>query len=123
VRQSDDFSQLIGNVIDGKTQLALLSYSSDVLDGSDVFTQVVQQTGNYKSATLDQYLKEAGSTIDQTDRLAVLQKTSKFLMDDVAAIPLLNRERVWVSDKSYVVQFDNIAASPGIYFWKAYLAQ
>jgi peptide/nickel transport system substrate-binding protein len=120
VKSVDTFDQLVSDMIDGKTQLSMLAFSSDVLDGSDVFTQVIQQTANYKSATLDDYLKQAAATTDQAKRLDILQKTSKFLMDDVAAIPLFSRNRTWVMDKPYAIQFDTVANVPGVYFWQVY---
>jgi peptide/nickel transport system substrate-binding protein len=120
IKTADNFDSLVGDMIDGKTDLAILAFSSDVLDGSDVFTQVLQQTANYKSATLDNYLKQASETTDQAARLKILQKTSKLVYDDVAAIPILNRQRTWVTDKNYTIQFDTLSGVPGVYFWQAY---
>lgn len=119
-KEEPDFDTLIGKVLGGKTELSAISFSSDVLDGSDVFTQVIQQTGNYKSTTLNDYLKQANSTIDQADRLQVLQKTSKYLNDDVAAIPLFDRQRTWLTSNDYHLKFDTNTAVPGVYFWQVY---
>jgi peptide/nickel transport system substrate-binding protein len=121
VVQQNDFDQLISDLIDGKLQVTLISYGSDTLDGSDVFSSVIQQSANFKSDTLDQYLDEAANTLDQQKRLDILQKTSKYVNDNVAVIALYNKHRVWAMDKAYVIPFDNLSASPGVYFSKVYL--
>lgn len=123
LKKVDDFGQLIQDVMSGKSQLAFLAFSSDTLDGGDVFTQVVQQTGNFKSATLDSYLDQASTTLDPSKRLDILQKTSKYLTDEVAAIPLYSRYRIWVMDKPYVLPADTVSADPGIAFWQAYMTK
>jgi peptide/nickel transport system substrate-binding protein len=120
IKEEPSFGTFIDALIAGKTEMATISYSSDVFDGSDVFAQVLQQTGNYKSATLDSYLTQADATLDQADRLSILQKTSKYVYDDVAAIPLFNRQRTWLTAPNYHLQFDTHTATPGVYFWQAY---
>jgi peptide/nickel transport system substrate-binding protein len=115
-----DFDQLIGDVVDGKTQVALLSYSSDTLDAADVFTNAVQQTSNYKSGALDDYLDQAAKATDDAKRLQILQKTSKYLTDEVAAIPLYSRYRLWVMDQKYVFPDGSLGASPSIAVWQGY---
>lgn len=121
VNSNDNFDDLIDKLMAGKTQMALLSYSSDLQDGSEVFDTVLRQTGNYKSADLDNLLEQASTTLNQEKRLKDLQQASKSLDENVAAIPLFNRQRPWFTDKSYAIQFDNVAADPGINFWKVYL--
>jgi peptide/nickel transport system substrate-binding protein len=115
------FDDLLDKLLGGKTQLAILSYSSDLLDSGEVFDTVLRQTGNYKSADLDKYLDEAAGTVDQAKRLKYLQQASQSIDDNVASIPLVNRQRTWFTDKSYVIQFDSIASDPGVNFWKVYL--
>lgn len=120
VTEQTDFDQFISDLVGGKLQLGLISYGSDTLDGGDVFTQAVQQTENFKSAALDDYLDQAASTVDQQKRLQILQKTSKLINDNVATLPLYNRHRLWAMDKPYMIQFDSLSAAPGIYFSKVY---
>jgi peptide/nickel transport system substrate-binding protein len=117
-----NFDKLVEDLSSGKTQLTVLAYSSDLQDGSEVFDTVLRQSGNYKSADLDKYLSDVTSTVDQEKRLKDLQQASQTTVEDVAAIPLFNRQRTWLMDKPYTVQFDTIASDPGVYFWKAYLS-
>lgn len=116
-----DFDTLVDRLLSGKTQMAILSYSSDLQDSSEVFDTVLVQTGNYKSEALNKYLEQAAGTLDQEKRLKYLQQASKSLDEDVAAIPLFNRQRSWFTDRPYAIQFDNVSTDPGVYFWKAYL--
>jgi peptide/nickel transport system substrate-binding protein len=121
LKQIDDFNQLIGDVLGGKTQVALLSYGSDNLDSSDVFANVVQQTENFKSKTLDDYMTQQAETFNESQRLQVLQKISKYLNDEVAAVPLYTQYRIWETDKPYVLPYDQLNSGLGISFWQAYL--
>lgn len=115
-----DFDSYISTAIGGKTDLAIISYGSDLLDSSDVFTQVLQQSGNYQSTTLDANLTKAAKTIDPVERLSTLQQTSKYLSDNVATIPLYNRTRIWFMDRSYHIKQDMPGAQTGAYFWGVY---
>jgi peptide/nickel transport system substrate-binding protein len=115
------FDDLVNDLIDGKTQTSVLSYSSDLQDGTDVFDTVLRQTNNYKSDALDKALDSASKTVDQEKRLKYLQQASKVTVDDVAALPLYNRQRTWFMDKPYAVQFESLVSDPGVYFYKVYL--
>lgn len=120
---ADSFGVLLENMAEGKNDATMISYSSDVLDGSDVFKQVIQGTKNYQSDDLDKLLEDAAGTLNQAERLAILQKASKHLYDNAAVVSLFNRNRLWASDKPYAINFDNLAQAPGISFWKVYLPQ
>jgi peptide/nickel transport system substrate-binding protein len=121
IKSIDDFDQLIGDVLGGKAQVAMLSYGSDNLDSSDVFTNVVQHTGNFKSKTLDDYMTQQAETFNESQRLLILQKISKYLNDEVAAVPLYTQYRIWETDKPYVLPYDMLNSGLGVSFWQAYL--
>jgi peptide/nickel transport system substrate-binding protein len=114
------FGDLLQSFLKGKDELTLLTYSSDVLDGSDVFSTVLQQSGNYNNAQLNKNLDDAAATLDQAKRLQYLQQTAKLVDDDAAAIPLFNRTRIWYAQKGLVIPLDMPGSGTGAFFWKAY---
>ena len=119
---SDNFDEYYKLIIGGKTDLAILGYSSDTYDAFDVYDGAFRQDGIYTSPQLDEYMGEAESTFDVKKRLKVLQDIAAYVDEDTPVIPLFFRSFYWITDNAdYVLPRDISNQGLGVYYWKAHL--
>lgn len=122
VVSSDDFGEFYDLITGGKTDLAILGYSSDTYDAFDVYDGVFREDGIYSSAQLDKYMEEANTEFDAKKRLKILQDIATFANEETPIIPLFSRNYYWVTDNaSYVLPRDISNQALGVYYWKAHL--
>lgn len=115
-----DFDAFIGDVIDGNTQVHYITFVSDVLDGVDMLSQVLQNSANYKNKELDKLIDQANETLDPAERLELTQQAAKIVADDMALIPLYSQKRIWVTDKPYAIKQDMPSSDMDVYLWQVY---
>ncbi len=103
-------NDLYANLASGNYETAILGYSADTGDASELFDFVFhtqnQQYGagnkGYSNKEVDSLIEKAGSTLDAKNRLAYLKQIMVKLSDDVAYVPLFSGKTLYIY-------------SPGIY--------
>lgn len=120
-RSISDFSTYLDELFSGNIEIGALSYSSDTLDGADVFSATTLQLELYQSEKLENLISEASKTTDTKKRLSLLQDAGVYVNQEVPVIPLFNVSRGWYMDKDYKMKRDMPNSGMGVYFWKAHL--
>lgn len=116
-----DTTTLGDTVFGGKTDLSIITYTSDILDSSDVLMQYID-TPNYHNQQAIDLVNKAQQTLDASKRLTYLQQANKIAADDVAFLPLFTQtdSNSIIYNPNYVIQRDIENNNLGIYFWKVY---
>ncbi len=114
----DDFGAFLDNFLAGNAEMFTVVYSSDVLDGLDVYQSTVNGTGNYESKDLDKTLAEVAKTVDPEKRLKLLQDAAVIVDKDVAVVPLSTRDTLWLMDEDYNITQDMPSAYLSAYLYK-----
>ena len=107
----------------GQLDMYFIGDSTATLDGLQLINDlVVSATGNYNNATVTNLANQAGSTLDPSARIAILQKISRQVVSDIPTIPLYAplRTSTLTASKHYHVQVDIPSIEPGVYFWQVY---
>lgn len=98
------------NAIDnGDTQAFLLTVSSALVDSYDIFAFNFQSV-NYSNPEFDALLEESSSVLNVEERKKVMQEASRFLMEDVASVPLFNYDAVFYSSKTTTYRGSDLSA-------------
>jgi peptide/nickel transport system substrate-binding protein len=105
----------------GGTDMFFQTYSSDILDASDVLSAFAD-TNNYTNQKAVDLIAQAQNTFDSSKRLGLLQQATKEMADDLGVLPMYSPKTTPISyDPSYVMQRDNNSSTIlGIYWSKVY---
>ena len=116
----DDFTTLINDATAGKYDLYSYAYTSSFEDGQDILSGVLQQNSDYSNPQIDDLLSQAGGTLDQADRIKLMQKVATIVDTDKPIIPLYTLDRQYALTKPYHITSDMPGMITGVYFWKVY---
>lgn len=114
------FDEFISYFTDGKAQAYIVDYSSDTLDGVDIFNTTLP-SANYNNPKLTDLLNQANMTVNPATRLKLLQQASSIVDQDVAVVPLGSTSDLWIMNKKYVIQQDMPTGYLPVYFYKVHL--
>jgi peptide/nickel transport system substrate-binding protein len=120
VDRHDNFDEFIDFFSGGKAEMYSVDYSSDTLDGLDVYNTLLQ-TSNYNNPALTKLLSQAGNTTNPAERLKLLQQAAVIINQDIAAVPLSTQNDVWLMDRPYSIQQDAPSSLISAYFYKVQL--
>lgn len=115
-----DFDEFINYFNSGKADMYTIDYSSDTLDGLDIYTTTLPDT-NYNNPKLTALLDQAGTTVDPAKRLKLLQDAAVIIDQDVAAVPLSTENDLWLMNKNYAIKQDLPSSYLPVYFYKVQL--
>ncbi len=116
----DDVDGIQADAAAGKLESFYYAEGTSLLDGSDVFTKMAQDT-SYHNPNVDKLQAEASSTLNQVDHLNALKKISQIFADDVPSVPLYTNKNLWIMDRAYVMPEDTLVSGLGVYMWKVHL--
>lgn len=114
-----DFNEFIDYFTGGKAQMYDVDYSSDTLDGLDIYTTTLP-SANYSNPKVTDLLNQAGTTVDPAKRLKLLQDAATIIDQDVPVVPLYSVSDVWLMDKNYVIRQDMPSSLLSAYFSKVH---
>ncbi|HET7060512.1 MAG TPA: ABC transporter substrate-binding protein [Candidatus Saccharimonadales bacterium] len=120
VDQHNDFDEFIDFFNSGKAEMYTVDYTSDTLDGLDIYTTTLP-AANYNNPKLTDLLNQANTTVDPAKRLKLLQQAATIVDQDVAVVPLTTEDNVWLMDKPYAIQQDMPSSFISVYFYKVQL--
>jgi peptide/nickel transport system substrate-binding protein len=115
-----DIGSLVTTGFGGQTDIFAVTYTSDILDGLDIVSNIVIGNQDYNNAQIDTLANQASSTLDPATRIGLLQKIAKQVSKDVPDIPLYTQTRQYALLKPYHVQVDIPSTEAGVYFWQVY---
>jgi peptide/nickel transport system substrate-binding protein len=115
-----DLNTLINNGLAGQGDMFYATATSTTLDGADLFNSLLEGNQIYKNPQIDNLLNQAGSTLDPTSRVKILQNVSRIAAADIPVVPILYADRAYTLDKPYVMMSDIPSADVGAYFWQVY---
>lgn len=118
--QAPDLNTLVDEAVGGQTDIYLITYTSNTLDGLDILSSLVQGTKGYDNPQIDSLSTQAAGTLDPATRISLLQKIAQVVANDKPVIPLYNINRVYVLTKPYKVTVNLPSTDAGVYFWKVY---
>ncbi|HET6924400.1 MAG TPA: ABC transporter substrate-binding protein [Candidatus Saccharimonadales bacterium] len=117
----DDFNQLIGVALGGKTDMFFLGYTSDTLDGLDTLSSILTGNADYDNPQIDKLVQQAGSTLDPATRIQQLQEIAQLAAKDEPVIPVYVKTTTFaVREHDYHVTADIPVQEVGVYFAKVY---
>jgi peptide/nickel transport system substrate-binding protein len=123
VYSSDDTDTALAELRAGKFDLFLAGFTSDISDARDILGALLSSTEStypiYKDAVYDKLLSDSDKAFDPAERIKLLQQANKYIIDNVAWIPLRNGVYIayHAKDLDIHVQF-NGGGSLGAYFRK-----
>ncbi len=115
VDRHDNFDEFIDYFTAGQAEMYTVDYSSDTLDGLDIYTTTLN-AANYNNPQLATLLSQAQTTTDPAKRLKLLQEAAVLINQDIATVPLSTQNDVWLMDKPYDIQQDMPSAMISVYF-------
>jgi peptide/nickel transport system substrate-binding protein len=116
-----DFTTFLNQMSNGQGDMFYLSYDTNTLDGLDMINNTVANTQNYSSAELTSLISQAGSTIDPTARIAILQKIEGLVASNIPTIPLFTQTRTYTLTKPYVINVNLPGGTDtGTYLYQVY---
>lgn len=117
----EDFGEFIDLFSSGKAEMYYIIYTSDILDGLDIYETTLTTSGNYENESLNKLLEQAATTVDPAARLKLLQDAAVIIDQDVAVVPLSTRDNVWLMDRDYNLVQDMPSSFLSVYFHKVQL--
>jgi len=115
-----DVNELIHKALGGGTDVYYVNYTTDTLDGLELYTSFYQGA-NYENAQIDDLINQSNVTLDPAKRLGLLQQIAQIAADDVAIVPLFDSGPVIsVYDPTYHIKNSVFGAELGVYFWQVY---
>lgn len=121
----DDTEGFFNVVINGQAEFFFLAYSPTVLDASDTYNFLFGQSGNnlihYQNNTVNDLLDKASTTLNESQRLELLEQVGTELQTDVASLPLYSRDSITVLAKPYAVERHLPNGASGFKFNEVYL--
>ncbi len=121
VTNYSDFNAFIDFFLSGKAESFYVVYTSDILDGLDIYETALTGTGNYDNEELNKLLAKAADTVDPATRLKLLQDAAVIIDKDVAIVPLSTQDNLWLMDKDYDITQDQPSSFLSVYFHKTKL--
>jgi ABC-type transport system substrate-binding protein len=115
-----DFDEFISYFSSGKAELFTIDYSSDTLDGLDIYNTTLQ-SANYNNPKLTSLLKQASTETNPAKRLKLLQDAAVIIDQDVAIVPLSTENDLWFMNKDYAIKQDTPSGYLPVYFYKTHL--
>ena len=117
-----DLDSLVSMGFGGKTDMFYVADSTSTLDGLALFNDIVLGAipADYSNSLVPKLVEQAGTTINPTARIAILQKISQQVAKDIPDIPLYTQTRTGTLTKPYHVEVDIPSIEAGIYFWQTY---
>lgn len=120
----DDAEGFFGKVFSDDLETAFLAYTPDILDGSDPYGTLFSEAGiieNPVAGEVSSLLDQAAQTLDETERLALLQEIGQKLSDNFVSVPLYSRDAVTALSGPFVINRDLPSGITGVKFYKVYL--
>jgi len=118
--QYSNLDNLVTAALGGQTDMYLLTYTSNTLDGLDILSSLLQNNQNYDNPQIDSLSTQASNTLDPATRISILQKIAVLAADNEPVIPLYSADDIYTVNKSYVVTADLPSEDAGVLFWKVY---
>lgn len=119
IAEFDKWQDLLSS---GKTDLSIIVYSSDTLDGLETYEGLFSTYSKLDSLKMNQYIQEISDEFDAKKRLKIMQETAAYVDEEALIAPILRRSYYWVTDNSsYVLPRDMPNSGTGTYYWKAHL--
>ena len=115
VDQHADFDEFINFFTGGQAQIFLVDYSSDTLDGLDVYQSTIIDH-YYNNPQLTTILDQANTETNPAKRLKLLQQAATIIDQDVPVVPLFEGNDVWLMDQNYALHQDLPSAYISVYF-------
>jgi peptide/nickel transport system substrate-binding protein len=115
VDRHDDFDEFISYFSGGQAEMYSVDYSSDTLDGLDIYTTTLN-SANYTNPQLTDLLNQANATTDPAKRLKLLQDAANVINQDIAVVPLSTQNDIWLMGQPYAIQQDMPSALISVYF-------
>jgi peptide/nickel transport system substrate-binding protein len=109
-----DFDTHSTKILDGKTQVYRLGSASAFIDSYDLFAYNFQST-NFNNPELNDLLAKSNTEFNSTERKRLLQQASKLIVDQVAAIPLVESKGTFYAKDTLVYRQELGVALPGDY--------
>lgn len=116
----DDFDEFIDYFSTGKADMFTVDYSSDTLDGLDIYTTTLQ-AANYDNPKTTKLLEQAATTVDQADRLRLLQDVADIVDQDIPTVPLSTENDLWLMSRNFSIHQDTPSGYLPVYFYKVQL--
>ncbi len=114
-----DFDEFINYFSNGQAEMYTVDYSSDTLDGLDIYTTTLD-SANYDNPKLTALLDQAGQATDPAKRLKLLQDAAVVIDQDVAVVPLSTENDIWLMDRNYAIKQDMPSSFMSVYFYKVH---
>ena len=116
----DSFISYLGS---GNAEMYDVEYSSDTLDGLDIYKTVLQtlQGPYYSNTQINSLVDQAGTTTDPSKRLKLLQDVGVVVNQDIPDVPLSTQEDLYLMDKNYAIHQDMPSSLISAYFYKVHL--
>lgn len=115
VDRHNDFDEFINYFNSGQAEMYSVDYSSDTLDGLDIYNTVLQPT-NYSNPQLANLLSQAATTTDPAKRLKLLQDAAVIINQDIPVVPISTQQDIWLMNKPYKIQQDMPSTLISAYF-------
>ncbi len=119
VDQYTDFDKFINHFVNGNAETYIVDYSSDTLDGLDIYNSTIPPF-YYSNPKLADLLDQAGTETDPAKRLKILQEVAVIVDQDVPVVPLYSENDIWLMDQNYVLHQDLPSAYISVYFSKVH---
>lgn len=114
-----DFDEFIDYFSSGKAEMFSVDYSSDTLDGLDIYTTTLQSS-NYNNPKLNAIFDQAATTVDPAKRLKLLQDAAVLIDQDIPVVPLSTEEDLWLMDQNYAITQDLPSSYMPVYIYKVH---
>lgn len=114
-----DFNEFVDYFTSGKAEMFTVDYSSDTLDGLDIYTTTLQSS-NYNNPKLTALFDQASTTVDPAKRLKLLQDAAVIIDQDIPAVPISTEQDLWLMDKNYSIQQDLPSSYLPAYIYKVH---
>lgn len=118
--QHQDFNEFINYFSGGEAEMFSVDYSSDTLDGLDIYTTTLS-TSNYNNPKLTALFDQAATEVNPAKRLKLLQEAAAIIDQDIPTVPISTQTDTWLMNKNYVIQQDLPSSYLPVYFYKVHL--
>jgi peptide/nickel transport system substrate-binding protein len=112
-----DFDEFINYFTDGKAEMYDIVYTSDTLDGLDIYESNLLPA-YYANSAVNTLLSQASATTDASKRLKQLQDVATIVNQDIPVVPLNTQDDIYYTDKDYVIRQDMPSSLMSVYFYK-----
>lgn len=117
---TDSIDNMLAGIKAGQSDLYLISYASNLVDGIEFLTQVPVELANYQDPAYLSLLEKINTEFTASQRLSLLQQAEKQVSDEALILPVYSREYKYPVSKPYVMKQDIGGSIRGIYYYKVY---